>query len=341
MEGQAAQAPRRSFWQRPEGTTGKVILGGAALAAMGVFVQLLPTLLQIAQDTFKLMMYLGAFVGVYLLASAERPRTLITYAFQMLSRAITSYFVDIDPVSILKSFVRQMKKRREEVQERLNRITAVVRTLQGEIRRSEKEMAGALELAMAAKHVEDEDGLDANAEIASRRKRNIADYQEMLAQVQTVEGMLRKVLKRVDYHIRNAEDETRELVRKHQIAVETSAATKSAWAVLSDTDAAEVANEAADRIRERYENALGELQGLIEMSDFDHAVDLQQVAFRADGRAQLEALEKKLSVIESEEDGVPALAGGTPLATGGGAAAQAMPAPAPGRWTSHIRKPRK
>lgn len=332
MEQLSQTAPRRSFWERPEGSTGKALIGAGAAAALYVIwrYDILGKLIELATDAIHLTILGATLAALWMILSSERVHSLVFYGFQMISRWITSFFIEIDPVAILKAYIGQMRKRRDQVQDRLGRISGVKKTLEGEIKRSKKEMGRALELAHAAKNVGDEDGLDAHAEIAGRRKRNIEDYMEMHAQVEQVETLLSRVLKRVDYHIRNAEDETNELVRKHQIARETSEATRSAREVLGYSDLLEIRNEAADRIRERYGNAIGELETLIQMTDFDNAVDLEQVAFRADGRRQLETLEKALQQLESGQS--PALLSAGPIPT-------AVPAEGSPEWAALLRRP--
>jgi hypothetical protein len=98
---------------------------------------------------------------------------------------------------------------------------------------------------------------------------------------------------------------------------------------------------AADRIREDYESRLGELQTLIDLTDFDHAVDLNQMAFRQEGLAQLMEAEKKVTAAElSDSAPRPAASIAAPAAdvisTGGGTAA--VQAPTGNRWRDRLRK---
>ncbi len=94
---------------------------------------------------------------------------------------------------------------------------------------------------------------------------------------------------------------------------------------------------AADRIRERYTTALGELDGLIYMSrDLDKEIDLNQLAFRSDGRKKLDELRQRLTQVEAAS---PALA----------AVHERAALPAPGmplrpvadedKWAERLRKP--
>jgi phage shock protein A len=336
MSTESSGGSHTTFWQRPEGTTGKILVGGALLAAVAVFVHFLPSLILIAQNVIHLAMLAGVIVALFFLVTAERPRTLLFYALQMVSRWITSNFVDLDPVAILKAFARQMRKKRDDVQASISRILGVSRTLEGEIKRSEKELNDALRLADAAEKQGDEDALNTQAEKAGRRDANLKEYKEMFSVVQEILDALNRVKRRVDYHIANSEDEMNELIRKNEVATATRAATSSASAVLGDSDFLEVRNMAADRIRERYTTALGELDGLIYMSrDLDKEIDLNQLAFRSDGRKKLDELRKKLNQVEG---GAPQL--------GAAHSQAALPAPGPAqrtdadvdKWAERIRK---
>jgi phage shock protein A len=292
-------SPTDNFWQRPEGTTGKVLV--AMLSGIGLFAlyKVLPFLITLAEN----MLYLGVLgVGLalfYMVVTSERVRTLVFYAFAMISRAITSNFVDIDPVAILNSFTEQMKKRREQVVESLNSILGVMRTLSGEIERAQKELDQALKVADAASNRNDEDAMNAQTEIAGRRAEMIERYKRALADVTEVRDALQKVKRRADYHITTSEDEVRELTRQNEIAKETRKATKAASAIFGDTDLFTVRNMAADRIRERYSSALGELDGYIESAKgIDAEIDLNQAVFQSEGKKRLAELRAKLSGAE-------------------------------------------
>ncbi|HKG92044.1 MAG TPA: hypothetical protein VKA84_09145 [Gemmatimonadaceae bacterium] len=319
-----------SFWDRPEGTTGKILVGAAVVGAAAALVRAFPALIRLAENVLHLGVLAAGVVGVVLLLTAERPRALLFYAFQMLSRSITANFVDIDPVAILKAFTRQMKRKRDDVVAGIARVMAVSRTLDGEIHRSEKELRDALRLADAAERQGDEDALNAQAEKAGRRDQNIREYTEMRAVVQEILDALERVKRRVDYHIASTEDETQELVRKHEVALATREATSSAHAVLGDSGLLEVRNVAADRIRERYAGALGELDALIYMSrDLDKEIDLHQLALRADGRRKLDELRRRLAQLEH-------------VGAAGGAAdaIRAHVEAEDDRWARRLRRPR-
>ena len=337
-----ASKPRRTFWQKPEGKVGAGIMAALGVAMAWGFVKALPMLIQIAENTLYLAFLIGMLVMLYCMVFVwDRPRTLLFYMLQMVSRWITSNFVELDPVAILKSFVTQMEKRREVIQDRLARIVGVRRMVEAKVAKSEKERQDALRLAKAARATHDDDGLNAHAEIAARRARDIEEYKAMKEQMLSIEKLLNRVLRRANYHIQTARDEANQLADKHTITGAVASATAAAQGIFGDSDLAEVRDMAADRIRENYEARLGELQTLIDLTDFDHAVDLNQMAFRQEGLAQLLEAEKKVTAAElsdsSPRSSGPASAAPASgvVSTGGGAAAAA---PAGNRWRDRLRK---
>lgn len=334
---------KRSYWKRPEGKVGMAILAGLGAVLGWGFIRVLPQLIQLAENTLYLTFLLGALALVYAMVFVwDRPRTLLFYGLQMISRWVTGNFVELDPVAILHSFVKQMKKRREIIQDRLGRLVGVRRMLEAKIAKSEKERQQALRLAAAAKGTGDDDGLNAHAEIAARRARDVEEYNAMKGQMENIEALLQRVLRRADYHIQTAEDEANQLADKHAITRSVAAATTAAQGIFGDTDLLEVRDMAAARIRDDYEKRLGELQTLIDLTDFDHAVDLNQMAFRQDGLAQLAEAEKKVTAAEQAEVAAPAarpLGAGDPLAgfSTGIAGGTPMGANPEDRWRGKLR----
>lgn len=338
-----AAKPRRTFWQKPEGKVGAGIMAALGVALAVGFVKALPMLIQIAQNTLYLAFLIGMLVLLYCMVFVwDRPRTLLFYMLQMVSRWVTSNFVEMDPVAILKAFVSQMEKRREVIQDRLARIVGVRRMVEAKVAKSEKERQDALRLAKAAQATHDEDGLNAHAEIAARRARDIEEYRSMLGQMQNIEKLLQRVMRRADYHIQTARDEANQLADKHTITGAVASATAAAQGIFGDSDLAEVRDMAAERIRDDYEKRLGELQTLIDLTDFDHAVDLNQMAFRQEGLAQLVEAEKKVTAAEMSDSpvrsaaAIPSAAPAGALSAGGGTAA--VQAPTGNRWRDRLRK---
>jgi len=140
----------KSFWQRPEGTVGKIALVIACLAAGYGFVQLLPWLIAAATDTLHLVLLIGGIlVGVFILTD-RRVRTLAKLVFQSAMRYLTGLFIELDPIGILKNYIAEMKKNLSVMDEQLGNLNGSIRTLQNQIDTNQKEAEHSLALANQA-----------------------------------------------------------------------------------------------------------------------------------------------------------------------------------------------
>jgi hypothetical protein len=140
----------KSFWQRPEGTVGKVILVVAGLAAAYGLVQLLPFLIAAATDTLHLALLVGGILAVLFVVTDHRVRTLARLAFQSAVRYLTGLFIELDPIGILKNYVAEMKKNLAVMDEQLANLNGSIRTLQNQIDANQKEADHSVSLANQA-----------------------------------------------------------------------------------------------------------------------------------------------------------------------------------------------
>src|SRR5437667_12791130 len=66
----------KNFWQRPEGTVGKVVLVLGGIAVAYGFVQILPFLIAAASDTLHLAVLIAAMLVLLVIVTDRRVRTL-------------------------------------------------------------------------------------------------------------------------------------------------------------------------------------------------------------------------------------------------------------------------
>src|SRR5260370_4554532 len=102
----------KSFWQRPEGTVGKIILVVAGLAVAYGFVQLLPFLIAAATDTLHLALLVAGLLIVVFVITDHPGRTLAKLIFQSALRYLTGLFIELDPIGILQNYIAEMKTNR-------------------------------------------------------------------------------------------------------------------------------------------------------------------------------------------------------------------------------------
>lgn len=140
----------KSFWQRPEGTLGKIVLVLAALAAGWGFVQILPFLIAAAASTLQLAVLIGALVLFLFVVTNHRVITLGKLIFQSAMRYLTGLFIELDPIGILKNYIAEMKKNLAVMDEQLGNLNGSIRTLQNQIDANQKEAEHSMALANQA-----------------------------------------------------------------------------------------------------------------------------------------------------------------------------------------------
>ncbi|HWZ45522.1 MAG TPA: hypothetical protein VNW97_18755 [Candidatus Saccharimonadales bacterium] len=140
----------KSFWQRPEGTVGKIVLVIAALAAGWGFVQLLPFLIAAAASTLQLAVLIAALVAFLFVVTNHRVITLGKLMFQSAIRYLTGLFIELDPIGILKNYISEMKKNLGVMDEQLGSLNGSIRTLQAQIDTNQKEAEHSMALANQA-----------------------------------------------------------------------------------------------------------------------------------------------------------------------------------------------
>ena len=102
-------AKSKSFWSRPEGIVGGVVLGGALLAGGWLISTSIAALLAFFTTTIGIVVGLSILGLVIFMALDSKTRALVGFMYKSLMRWITGIFIKIDPISILKSYVDDLK----------------------------------------------------------------------------------------------------------------------------------------------------------------------------------------------------------------------------------------
>ena len=111
---------QKSFWSRPEGKTGMVVLAGLGV---GLYF-LLPSLIGFAGNLITLLgqtyaivaMGAGLFVIAMVLLDGSFQR-LVKNVFKLGMRAITGAVIEIDPIGIMKNYIQEALKKLDQMGE--------------------------------------------------------------------------------------------------------------------------------------------------------------------------------------------------------------------------------
>jgi len=100
----------KTFWDKPEGTTGKIVIGLGIVLAIAFFTVLAPVIIAMLTN----VLYIGILAGIIfligcLLANSQFRASMVAL-FQLTMRQLTGFVVEIDPIGIIKNYLRRLKR---------------------------------------------------------------------------------------------------------------------------------------------------------------------------------------------------------------------------------------
>src|SRR5271157_2595345 len=109
----------KSFWKRPEGKPGMVVL--IAMIGFGCYFlyKFLPYLITLLQNTLYAGFLIGVIVAIIAIVSDKRFRITISYLFKGLMRAFTGIVIELNPIAILETYVEKLQTKIFKMNEQL------------------------------------------------------------------------------------------------------------------------------------------------------------------------------------------------------------------------------
>lgn len=287
----------KSFWARPEGKTGMLAIAGglAGLWWLG------PTLIGIFAMGITLLgqaitlTILGAILfSLWMIITNKKFQTLVSYFFKSAMRKLTGWFVEIDPIGIMKSYIEDLNKKREIMAEARDKLNGQIKDLERKIGENNKGYTAAMSLAKVAKERENQAQFQVQARQGLRlEKLNEESFKPLLGKMQLHKRALDKYYEVTGIVIEDLTNEVsaREMQRRMILASHT--AMKAAAAIINGgTDEKELFDQATEFVALDYAMKLGEIENFMENSKgFVDGIDIQNGVFEAEALKRLEAWE--------------------------------------------------
>jgi hypothetical protein len=141
----------KSFWKKPEGTPGMILMGIAALAgAYGLYLAL-PFLITLTTNLITLGILVGVLVGMIALVMNGTVQTLAKNIFQSVCRGIAMVYTTIDPIGILKNQLDDMRKAKAELDQTIQRFAGSDNVLRSNIAKKNQDIATKMAQATQAR----------------------------------------------------------------------------------------------------------------------------------------------------------------------------------------------
>lgn len=280
----------KSFWERPEGTTGKLGLGLIGLGVVAGLYHLLPVIITLMQNTLYAGFLFAALGASTFVALDSRVHALVGYGYKGIMRGITKAFVQLDPIAIVETYIRDMENNREKMNKQISNLRGQMRSLQQVITTNDKERETNLKLAAKAKEQGASDLVNLKARKAGRLQNSNVTLQTLFTKMELLYRVLDKMYTTSDYLVQDIQDEV-EVKKKERAALTAgSNAFRSAMQVIKgDPDKKYLFDQAMDFMVEDIGAKVGEMERFMEISStFIQSVDLQNGVYEDEGLKQLE-----------------------------------------------------
>lgn len=285
----------KSFWRRPEGIAGLIFLLALVGAAGLLITTYWATIIAAMANTLILAATLLALgVLVYMVAD-PKTRALVSYMYKSAMRSVTSLFVQIDPVGILKNYVEEMSKNLQKLREQIGKIRGQMRQLSTLIATNEKEIENQLSLAKIAQAQGKQQPMILSSRKAARLRESNGKYNALLSKLNILYRILTKMHDNSEILVEDTKDQVKLKEQERKAIRASHSAMKSAMSVINgDPDQRAMFDMAMEAITEDVANKVGEMERFMEMSStFMSTIDLQQGVFEEQGLKMLEEYERK------------------------------------------------
>jgi len=302
MENNLPNRKPKSFWSRPEGVLGAIILTAIIVGGGYLLVSNLAAITAFMGNVLGLAVTVLAIGVLLYMVIDPKMRNLISYMYKSMMRKITSIFVTIDPIGILKNYIEDMQSNLTNLDNQISNLMGQIRKIKTLWTKNEDDIRVNLLRAKKAKELGDEK----NTLLSSRKAARLKDVNEKYAVLLKKMDILKRLLKKMYDNSEILLEDTKDQVKvkeEERKAIQTShTAMKSAMNILrGNKDKRMMFDQAVEYIADDIANKVGEMERMMELSsNFMESIDLENAQFEDKGLQMLEEFEKQSTLLMLE-----------------------------------------
>jgi len=288
----AGKGPK-SFWQKPEGITGGIFLLAIIFGIGWLVTSFLGSIMALAATTGGLIGLLAVFGVVIFMALDGKTRALVSYMYQSAMRAITGLFIKIDPISILKSYVSDLKGNLRKMNKQVSMLRGQMHKLREMIINNQKEIKSNINLASEAQSQQNKKVVILKTRKAGRLRDSNLKLEDLYKRMEVMYRVLSKMYENSSILMEDISDQVMIKEQERKAILASHGAMKSAMSIIKgDSDKRVMFDQALEAIADDVSGKVGEMERFMEMSEgFMNSIDLQNGIYEEKGLQMLEQWE--------------------------------------------------
>nr|MBS0036864.1 hypothetical protein [Saprospiraceae bacterium] len=285
----------KSFWKRPEGFVGGLVMFLAMVGAGYLVFSFFPLLLSLAQNILWLSFFLLVIAAVLYLILDPKMRTFIWYMYQNIMRWFTGLFIQIDPIGILKNYIDELRGNLSKMYRQIGKLRGQMHLLMEQIHLNKKDIDSNLSLVNEAQEKDDRSAVILKSRKAGRLRESNIKLEELYRKMEILYRVLNKMYENSQLLVEDVEDQVELKEKERKIIHAGHSAMQSAMNMISgNTDQRILFDRALDAVADDVASKVGEMEQFMELSEnFMASIDLQKGIFEEKGLAMLEKWEKQ------------------------------------------------
>ena len=257
--------------------------------------QALPTLISLASNTLYLGLILAALAGLIYVVLDPKMRNLIWYMYKSIMRSITGWFVQIDPIGILKSYIDDLRDNLGKMNKQISSLKGQMYKLSELINTNQREIKNSLGMASKAKETGKESIMVLKARKAGRLQESNMKLEDLYKRMEVLYRVLTKMYENSEIMLEDLQDQVVVKEQEYKAIKASHSAIRSAMSVLSgNPDQKYMYDMALEAMAEDVGQKVGEMERFMDMSkNIMDSIDLQNGVFEEEGINMLEQWEKE------------------------------------------------
>lgn len=285
----------KSFWNKPEGKPGMVVLAGLAIGAGFLLYKSLPAIIELLKNTLYVGILAGTLFGLITLIMNDRFRSTVWYLYKGLMRWFTGIVIELNPIAILESYVEDIKNKIVKMEAQLTDLKGQIGKINQKLENRRKEQRLEIDRALQARKM----GRESEEKLHARQAERLQAYIDKLDALSKKMEILFKVLDKMKYYseimVKDTEMDVEIRKEEREAITKSHSVMKSAMNIIKGNDDKKVIfDQAMEFVVDDIGFKVGEMDRMLEAStDFINSVDLDNAVYEERGMKMLEEFDKK------------------------------------------------